>query len=414
MSKAKTSTAQTRCLAEVEIVPIDWLWPKRLARGKLSLLAGQPGLGKSQIAILMAAKVSRGGFWLDGTVCPIGNVLLISCEDDAADTIAPRLDAAGADRSRIHVLDWIEERGDDGSERCRTFDIAKDADVMRDLCRQIGDVALIVVDPVSAYLGAADSHKTSDVRAALAPLQTIAAEISACIVLISHLNKGAVDASAMSRVAGSGAFVAAARSAWIVGPHPQDEGLRVLVPLKNNIGDDKTGFAYRITGATVASGIETSLVTFDETLIYLKPEDVLGAGSGSMSSDRGAAKNEAKEFLTAALANGPLHSADLKREAEAAGIAWRTIERAKGDLGVRSQKGARQGGGWVWSLPEGHDKGRQDRQDRHSPSGRQGGGLGVQGEDRQEIPSENVGGLGGVGGLEEVPPRLNGSSRKLL
>ena len=108
-SKAATPSCVSRCLADIEAVPIAWLWPQRLALGKLNLIAGQPGLGKSQLTGLFAARVTTGDRWPDGGRCPTGNVIFVSCEDDAADTIVPRLDAAGADRTRVHILDWIEE-----------------------------------------------------------------------------------------------------------------------------------------------------------------------------------------------------------------------------------------------------------------------------------------------------------------
>lgn len=407
MSKAAKPIAETRCLADVEMEPINWLWRKRLARGKLNIIAGQPGLGKSQITALMAAMVSRGGAWPDGTKCPSGSVVFICCEDDAADTIAPRLDAANADRSKVHILDWIVEQADQGPRK-RSFDIGKDAEIVRDLCMQFGDVALIVVDPVSAYLGAADSHKTSDVRAALAPLQTIAADVGACVVLVSHLNKGGTDASAMSRVAGSGAFVAAARSAWVVGQHPQDETSRVFLPLKNNIGDDKTGFSYQIKGAVVAGKIETSRVEFDTTALEIKAEDVLAAGATSSTPAGGAAEREAVQFLMEELANGAQPASELKARAKQAGIAWRTIERAKTKLGVRTEKDHAPGGGWRWRIPSEADK---DRQGRRPPDDGKGGGLVSGDEDRHGFPSGKVGGLGGLGG---ALGHLNGSAGELF
>jgi putative DNA primase/helicase len=411
MSKTNP-TAETRCLADVHMEPIRWLWQKRMACGKLNILAGQPGLGKSQITARMAAKVSRGGAWPDGARCPIGSVIFICCEDDAADTIVPRLKAANADLAKVHILDWIVERNEQGEVRRRSFDIGKDADRVRELCEAHRDVALIVVDPVSAYLGTADSHKTSDVRAALAPMQAIAADVGACVVLVSHLNKGSGDTSAMSRVAGSGAFVAAARSAWVVGPHPQDESARVFVPLKNNIGDDKNGFVYRIKGATIEAGrIETSCVEFDPTPVQFKAEEVLAASAPAGTPAGGAAEREAVQFLMEELAAGPVPAGDLKARAKDAGVAWRTVERAKRKLEVSAHKDKDAAGAWRWSLPKGAGKGRQDRQDRRPPNDGTGGGVRPEPEDRQGFPSEKVGGVGGLGG---APGHLNGSAGELF
>jgi hypothetical protein len=252
-----------RCLANIQPIPMRWLWSDRLALGKLNLIAGQPGLGKSQITANMAGVISRGGKWPDGTYAPLGSVVFITCEDDPADTIVPRLEAAGADRRRIHLLDWVRDERDESGEAVRSYDIGRDVTALEALCHDIGDVRLIVIDPVSAYVGGIDSHKVSDVRGSLAPLQAMAAELSVCVVMITHLNKGTNDGSAMSRVAGSGAYVAACRSAWFVAPHPQDAEKRIFTPLKNNIGDDKTGFAYRIEGVELGREIATSRVVFD-------------------------------------------------------------------------------------------------------------------------------------------------------
>ena len=392
MLDGSETIAETRCLADVAPEPIKWLWPRRFALGKLNILAGQPGLGKSQITAAMAGIVTRGATWPDGSRSPHGAVLFVCCEDDAADTISPRLEAAGADRRKVYILDWILEGG-----TRRTFDVGRDAEAVRRESERIGNVVLIVIDPVSAYLGSADSHKTSDVRGALAPLQSVAADIGACILLVSHLNKGGGDMAAMSRVTGSGAFVAAARSAWIVGEHPDDDGKRALVPLKNNIGDDKTGFAYQIEGRVIANGIETSRVAFGGAL-QLTAESVLKVGTGDTSAATALA--EAEAFLRAELSDGAMAEAkELKRRAEAAGIAWRTIERAKPRVGVRTgkQHGAR--GAWCWHIPIGNEQDRQGCQDHRPPRHGDGGCEVATADVCHANPSadpDEVGGLGGV------------------
>ena len=134
--------------------------------------------------------------------------------------------------------------------------------------------ALVVHYPITAHLGRTDSHVTAEVRAALAPLQTLAAETLAAVILISHLNKGGSgDGSAMNRVTGSGAFIAVCRSAWLIAGDPNDaeKRRRILAPIKNNLGDDKTGFAYTIEGVTLPNGIGTSRVVFDPIRVHVLP-----------------------------------------------------------------------------------------------------------------------------------------------
>lgn len=371
------STVISRCFAEIEPQPIDWLWFRRLALGKVNTLAGPPGLGKTQIATYFTAIVTTGGTWADGALCPLGSVIFIGCEDDAADTIRPRLDAAGADPRRVHIIDWIEETSEEGRPRRRMFDVGKDMDALRKLAIDVGDVRLVVIDPISAYMGAADSHKNADVRAALAPMQALAAEINACIVLITHLNKGAADGAAISRVSGSGAFVAVARSAWFVAKHPEDASRRILTPLKNNIGNDREGFSYCIESVTLPSGIETSRVVLDNDPIEISPEDAMDASREP--ARQGSKLRDAIEFLRAELNNGPVRVKRLHEAAEDAGISWRTVETAKSRLGVQADKAGFESG-WLWQLPQAplREEPPQDREDR---------------EDRKAASADNLGSL---------------------
>jgi putative DNA primase/helicase len=200
----------------------------RIARGKLNLIVGHPGRGKSQLSLFMAALVSTGGLWPDGTPCDRGSVVLITCEDDMADTVVPRLVALGADRSRCHSLDGRR----DETGRSRPFSLKDSATVLVDLARDISDLALVIIDPVSAYLDRIDSHNAAEMRGGLLPLQEFAARSGAAVVLVSHFSKGTPDGTAMSRVAGSGALVAVCRSAWLVERCPEDAAghTRVLAP----------------------------------------------------------------------------------------------------------------------------------------------------------------------------------------
>lgn len=339
---------EARCLADIQPEPVQWLWPRRLALGKLNLIAGDPGLGKSQLTLAMAATVTTGGTWPDGSRAPQGNVILISCEDEAGDTIRPRLDAAGADVRRVHTFDWVRTQDRNGAPVRAHFDVAEHMGQLEDLVRRIGDVRLIVIDPVTAFLGRADSHKTADVRQALAPMQALLAEHGIAGLLVSHLNKG--EGPAMNRVTGSGAFVAVARSAWVVGKDKQDpDGVRrILTPLKNNVGDDRTGFAFRLEAAHLPNDILTSRVVFDSSPVFVEADDVIGRHT---SADRGpSAFEEACEFLKVELAEGAQPARKVEKTAEEAGIAKITLRRAREKL-CRTRKTSF---GWVWELIESH------------------------------------------------------------
>ena len=231
-SSRRPSIILTR-VSDVAAKPVRWVWRPYLALGKLTIAAGHPGLGKSQLAIHIASMISTGGA-LPNTIAraPKGSVIMLSCEDDIADTIRPRLEAAGADLTKIHVLEAVyDKRGDR-----RLFSIKDDIVRLEEAIDQIEDVVAVTVDPVTAYLDGTDSHKTSDVRAALAPLQELAMRRGVAVLAVSHLNKNGGGGNAVNAITGSGAFVATARGAFLIAQDPDDSDKRLLLEIKNNLG----------------------------------------------------------------------------------------------------------------------------------------------------------------------------------
>jgi putative DNA primase/helicase len=305
--------------------------------------------GKSQITASHAATVTTGGKWPDGSHCAVGSVLMVSGEDDAADTIRPRLEAAGADLGRVHILDGIEEAGDGGEIMRRAFNLKCDLGHLEELLLQLGDVRMVSIDPISAYLGDTDSYKNADVRALLTPLAELAGRFGAAIIGVSHLSK-AGGQKALLRVSGSLAFVAAARAAYLIADDEENEGRRLMLPLKNNIGPDQTGFSFRIEPMRLGNGIDTSRIAWDSAPVTRTADDVLAAES-SPGDDRSALE-DAKDFLCEMLAAGPVEGKTIYRQAEEAGHAKRTIDRAKRELNVDSRKAsASMNGPWRWELP---------------------------------------------------------------
>lgn len=338
-----------RCAADIEPEAISWLWPGRMALGKIGLLAGLPGVGKSQLTCWLAATVTTGGRWPDGGTAPRGSVIMIGCEDDAGDTVVPRLLAAGADLQRVHILDWAV---DAKSRQRRHFDVQGHIDQLMELVRRLGDARLIVIDPITAYMGRADTHVTADVRGALAPLQTGAAELGAAVLLISHLTK-AVDGTAMARVTGSGAFVALSRSAYLAGYDPSDETRqrRVLASIRCSLAVEPPALAYTVESVMLPSGITTSRVIIDPAPLAVSADDIARA-TRAPSGDHRSELDDARTFLLGRLADGPQPTADVKAAARAAGIAWRTVERARAALGVESRKDGASGA-WRMHMPTG-------------------------------------------------------------
>jgi putative DNA primase/helicase len=361
-SSAPTSSGSltTRCLSDIAAKPVCWLWPGRVARGKLTIIAGEPGLGKSQIAASIAEVVTTGGHWpVDRQVCKPGHVLFFSAEDDPADTLRPRLEAAGANLSRVHIVDGVfVGYAGDGRRTDRTFSLQADVQALGLKLAELGSVMAVVIDPITAYLGDTDSHKNADVRALLAPLSELAARHDTAIIAVSHLTK-AVGAKALMRVTGSLAFVAAARAAYLVTADPNDRTRRLFLPMKNNLGPDATGLAFRIEGATLSSPagpLETSRVLWDSEPVPMTADEAMQADSASKSAS---ALEGAREWLRETLANGPVAATDVLDRAKAEGISEKTLRRASKDLKVQKVKEAMEGG-WEWSLPPKMAKSAED------------------------------------------------------
>jgi hypothetical protein len=333
-------------MSDVAPQPVKWLWPSRIALGKLTIIAGDPGLGKSFLTLDMAARVSTGTGWPDAPevrTAP-GGVVLLSAEDDPADTIRPRLDAAYADVSRIVVVQAVRETDEKGNVVSRCFSLDRDIFALDEAIRGVPDCRLVIVDPISAYLGDADSHKNAEVRAVLAPLNDLAVRRGVAMLAVTHLRKG--EGAAIYRAMGSLAFVAAARAVFAVTRDQQDESgeRRLFLPVKNNIGNDRSGFAYRIIatdGEAAHVAWERDPVNTDVDEALARPEPRRGRTPDT--------RDQAAEWLKGELADGPRASEDLFEQAKAIGIAKGTLWRAKKVLGIKARKVGLEA--WEWFLP---------------------------------------------------------------
>jgi putative DNA primase/helicase len=346
-------------LADVKPEPVAWLWPGRIAVGKLTLIAGDPGLGKSFLTLDLAARVSTGAGWPDriGERIEPGGVVLLSAEDGIADTIRPRLDAAGADVSRIVALEAVRVIGEGGRESARTFDLARDLPALEAAIREVERCRLVVIDPVTAYLGDTDSHKNAEVRGLLAPLSDMAARHGVAVVAVTHLNKSG-GGPAIYRAMGSLAFAAAARAAWAVSKDKDDPRRRLLLPIKNNIAPDTGGLAYRIEPLGVDG---CPAVAWEPDPVSVSADDALAGdreGGGGRSE-----RDDAADWLRDLLGHGPRPARDVEREAREAGYSIATVRRAKAAIGVVSRKPGF-GGPWEWTLPQ---PAKMLTEDAHTP-----------------------------------------------
>lgn len=322
--------------------PVRWLWPGWLALGKLALLAGAPGTGKTTAALNMAATVTAGGRWPDGTRCPAGDVLIWSGEDDPADTLLPRLVAAGADRSRIYFVNDVLEAGE-----ARPFDPAHDVPALLTAARELPELRFILVDPVVSAV-AGDSHKNTEVRRALQPLVDFAAAAGAALLGITHFSKAGAGSDPASRVVGSIAFTAVARVVMVCAKSQDADGTerRIMARSKSNIGPDDGGFAYTLEQVEALPGIWSSRTVWGEA-VEGSARDLLAEPE---PEPRGPA-TDAAEFLRELLALGMCPAKTVKEESEAAGFAWITVRRAADRIGVRKVKGGMDSG-WYWCLRE--------------------------------------------------------------
>ena len=232
--------------SEVVCRKLEWLWPDRVPLGKLTLLIGDPEQGKSFLTIDMAARVTRGRAWPDKVKsrAPRGSILVLTAEDQSDDTVVPRLKKAGAKLDKCMILKAA--RTEDGLARPVSLD--RDLGIVRKMLLDNPDCRLVVIDPISAYLGQVDGNSNSNVRSLLFPLAELAAEREVAVVLVSHLNKR-TSARTMYRAMGSMAFVAVARAAWLVVHDPKNEERRLMLSVKNNLAEAPTGLAFHLSAA---------------------------------------------------------------------------------------------------------------------------------------------------------------------
>jgi putative DNA primase/helicase len=336
------------CMADVKPSAIDWLWPNWIALGKVSVLAGDGGRGKSTILCDLTARATTGNIWPDGAArCAPAGVIILAAEDDVADTLAPRLLAAGADLARVFVIRSVR----DERHRRRGFNLQADLERLEAEIRKRDNVRIVIIDPVSSYLGKVDSHKNSDVRGVLEPLGEMASRLGVAVLCNNHFSKGG-GGSANSRIIGSVAFTAQARAVFIVTPDEADDTRLLLIPSKMNIAPIKYGLAYRIEGCLIrhdGAEIATSRIMYESAPITISADQALAALDGN--SENRSEKSEAIEFLTDALRSGPVSAKDMKKEAADAGISPKTLRSAREALGIKPAK-AGFDGGWVWRLPK--------------------------------------------------------------
>ncbi len=336
--KPKESDISLVCIADVEAETVSWLWLPYIPRGKLTLLEGDPGIGKSWVSLAIATAVSIGR-GLPGTeAIESESVVLASAEDGLGDTIRPRLDAMGADVRNVHAIKGALDFGNGGLAMLEGF-------------IERVKPSLVIIDPLVAYIGAGvDIHRANETRAVMAKLADIAEKHGCAILAVRHLTKGGA-MKAIYRGIGSIDFAAACRSVLMAGCDPDNPQKRGLVQIKSNLAPmgKAIGFELRDGG------------------FYWTGESDLTAARILAIEDSGegkSARDEAADFLRDELADGQVEAAQVWRHAREAGLAEETLKRAKAMLGIitrrQGETGKRGGGKFTWELPEGNLEVQED------------------------------------------------------
>lgn len=327
------------CLGDVAPEQVTWLWLGYFAAGKVSLVIGDPETGKSFLTHDLAARISKAKAWPDGSgTAPAGEIIVLTAEDGLADTVRPRVDEAGGDARKVHILEGVR-LAKDGS--VRPFNLAQDLPHLETALHQHRECRLVIIDPLSAYLGKTDSYKDAEVRAVLAPLAKLAETYHVAIIGIMHLTKNE-ERRAIARAPGSIGFVAAARAVFAVGRDRTDPTRRLVAPVKMNFAAKPPALSFRLE-PKVAGGAIARVIWCRET----PPVDAETVLAGPESPEKRDALAEAMKLLTESFKTADHLDPDTMK---ASGIPATTLYRARRQLGIEAKRvgGLGKEGKWIW------------------------------------------------------------------
>jgi putative DNA primase/helicase len=345
--------------ADVIMRPKEWIWIGHLLRGAQELLTGLPGLGKSQVHCSFAGCVTTGAAWPDGTPGKApASVIMVTAEDTLDQEIVPRLIAAGADLTRVHFVRCIRTVGI--ARQQRQFLLSEDLDALARKVTQLGDVALIMIDPITAFMGGQlNSHMTTAVRSQLGPLKDFAEANNVAVSTITHPAKNPGN-RAIDHFIGSQAFIAAGRIGHAcfeeIGDDEKPTGRVLFTNPKNNPSVKMPTLAYRVEAIVV--GQENGVVITAPRVVWANTPVAISAdaaaGLTGPQGKRDGSQEKVRQFLRTLLADGqPKLYSEIVDEARQRGFTPKQLTTAKDKLGVISKKGTNNvHGPWNWELPE--------------------------------------------------------------
>jgi hypothetical protein len=327
-------------LGEVEAEPVQWLSPGRLAAGKITILDGDPGLGKSTLLCEWAARITRGQALPGGEPGPPRDVIILSAEDDLYDTIRPRIDAAGGDPTRVVSLLAVP----DGSPFGRPFLIPGHVLLLEALVVRT-NAALVILDPLVAYLQPGHSANSDQgMRRAFSALKKLAERTGVAIVVVRHLNKS-TSANPLYRGGGSIGIIGA-RCGLLLAQDPEHPRRRILAATKGNLGRPPPSLAFHLE-AVPALGV--TRVVWEGEAPWTAEALLRASAEGE---EERSLLGEARAWLRQVLADGPRPAKELVAEARAMGIAVHTYHAARKAEGVIARKEQTLNGRWILTLPQ--------------------------------------------------------------
>ena len=327
----------------IKLEPVRFAWAQRIPSRMITGMIGDPGLGKSTVLCQLAAQASRGELPGDDAGHPMG-VCLCSAEDSPAHILGPRLTAAGADMTRVHLLQFRQ------GDIARGVRFPDDCGAIRTRMQETS-ARMLILDPLVAHLASElNSWRDQDIRIALGSMTRLAEELDATVIFLVHLNKNSSSSNPLYRISNSIGIPAAARSILWAAPDPMDEAVNVLLHLKCNVAEKAPTLRYRIEPHLLADGLKTSKIVWIGEDTAMTAEDLMEQPRDNQEH-RGALA-EAKVWLWGIVGTQGVEAASLLKEAEKAGFSERTIRRAKADLGIEAKFDGKK---WVWVQPAKQD-----------------------------------------------------------